>query len=212
MKICAVSDTHAWYTDLKEMPEADVFVHAGDIECYENISQVMHFKKWLDKLPYKRKIVIPGNHDRIVHEAQDLVRSILKDSCDFLINQEVVIDGLKFYGSPYTPTYGYWYFMKQRGDEISREWEKIPHDTDVLITHGPPLGVLDKVMRSKGFGENVGCYDLARFVKQIKPQVHIFGHIHEGYGMMKKDGTRFYNVSIFNERFEFEHRPTLIEI
>jgi Icc-related predicted phosphoesterase len=104
----------------------------------------------------------------------------------------VMIDGLKVYGSPITPTYHDWAFNVLPGSPIAEAWEKIPLDTDVLITHGPPKGILDKNSRD----ELLGCPELLRKVKEIKPKLHTFGHVHEGYGFVDIDGIRYVNAAI----------------
>jgi Icc-related predicted phosphoesterase len=109
----------------------------------------------------------------------------------YLQDQSVIIEGLKFYGSPWQPTFHNWAFNKDRGEKIKTEWDKIPSDTDVLITHGPPFGILDKTVDN----EKVGCEELLLAVNRIKPKIHIFGHIHENYGEIKLNGTHFINPS-----------------
>lgn len=212
MKICFISDTHKHYTELV-MPEADVLVHSGDFDIYENISELQHFKRWLDKLPYKRKIIVAGNHDRMFALANDLCRSIIKDSCDYLENSQVVIDGVKFWGSPITPTFCNWYFMADRGDEIKRYWDMIPIDTDVLITHGPPLKILDELIDTK---ENVGCWDLRhKVMKMSNLRIHAFGHIHrekDDVRMIQIGRTKFINASNLNDYYEVANQPIVIEI
>lgn len=211
MRIVAVSDTHKYYDHL-EVPDGDVFVHAGDIEVEQGMSELLHLKKWLTKLPHKYKIVIAGNHDFLFQQARDLVTRELKDVCTYLENEETIIQGVKFWASPYTPRFGSWAFMKERGDAISRVWNLIPDKVDVLITHGPPMGILDVVNIGRNKGESQGCFDLMRAVKRVKPKVHIFGHIHEGHGHIEKDGTKFYNVAVLDENYDLIHKPTVIDI
>ena len=207
MRLVCISDTHKYYTNL-DMPEGDVLIHAGDIDVYENITEVYHFKKWLDKQKYRYKLVIAGNHDRMFELANDLCRSILSDSCTYLENSQTTIKGIKFWGSPITPTFMNWYFMANRGDDITRYWDMIPKDTDVLITHGPPMKILDKTAD----GDYAGCYDLARIIKQIKPKVHVFGHIHEGAGQVKIGDTTYINASVLDENYDLVNKPIVIDI
>jgi Icc-related predicted phosphoesterase len=85
-----------------------------------------------------------------------------------LENSSVLVNGLKIYGLPITPYFLGMAFNKRRGDEIKKVWKKIPSDTDIPITHGPPFGILDK---------NVGCEELLAKVIKVKPKLHVFGHI-----------------------------------
>jgi len=118
----------------------------------------------------------------------------------YLEDESVQVEGYKFYGSPVTPTFHNWAFMMDRGPDIRRAWEKIPEDTEVLITHGPPLGQGD---RCKG-GHRAGCMDLLHAVQQrVRPLYHIFGHVHEGYGTTTDGLTKYINASTCN----FQYRP-----
>ena len=103
----------------------------------------------------------------------------------YLYNRAVTIEGITFYGSPHTPRFFDWAFMYDPPDS-KKIWEKIPHETNVLITHGPPYGVLDQCPNQQGVMESVGCPELLAAV-QNRPaiQLHLFGHIHEGYGSIE---------------------------
>ena len=114
------------------------------------------------------------------------------------MNEEIIIDGIKFYGSPNTPEFMSWAFMKQRGKSIAKIWKKIPDDTDVLITHGPPKGILDLCKDG-----HVGCQDLLERVYEVQPKFHIFGHIHESRGQHKENGTTFVNVTQLDGYYMF---------
>jgi Icc-related predicted phosphoesterase len=84
----------------------------------------------------------------------------------------------------------------------------IPVGTDVLITHGPAFGLHDIVVN----GTNTGCKDLLQRIIEVKPKVHVCGHIHEGYGSIKKGETRFINASVLNESYELVNKPIVFEI
>ena len=101
-----------------------------------------------------------------------------------------------------------WAFNLPRGPKIKKKWDLIPSDTDILITHGPPYSICDKTIH----GNREGCVDLLNTVRQVEPKYHIFGHIHEAYGMIKEGKTTFMNVSIVNVRYEPEHRPITFEL
>lgn len=108
------------------------------------------------------------------------------------------MEGIKFYGSPWQPWYYDWAFNEQRGEKIKAKWDLIPEDTDVLITHGPPMGILDKTLESG----HVGCEELVKAVHRIKPKLHIFGHIHEDHGELRLHGTHFVNAASCNLKYK----------
>jgi Icc-related predicted phosphoesterase len=101
-----------------------------------------------------------------------------------------------------------WAFNLQRGPALREKWALIPEGTDVLITHGPPFGILDWTAR----GERVGCEDLLEAVRRVKPRLHVFGHIHEGYGEHEQDGTRFVNASICTEAYQPTNAPIVVDV
>ena len=210
MKCCCISDTHCNYKQLV-IPDGDVLIHAGDIDAYQYSSELKDFNKWLGRLPHKYKIVIAGNHDGYISITnRDKVRKYL-DNAIYLENSGCEIDGINFWGSPITPAFLSWFFMATRGEEIQNKyWSKISRNTDVLITHGPPYGIRDKVLFPKE--ESVGCSDLLWTVKQLKPKIHIFGHIHSGYGITKTKDTVFINASVMDEEYDIVNEPIEVTI
>ena len=209
MKLVMISDTHDRHKALNGfMPEGDVLIHSGDLTMDGHLHKAQQSLDWLNDQPYEHVVFVAGNHDFCFeHEA-------LKDKLNFgrliyLEDSGVEIEGKKFWGSPVQPWFYDWAFNRQRGNEISQHWKLIPEGTDVLITHGPPMRVLDKEPRH---GENVGCYDLARVVKKIKPKVHVFGHIHHGYGQIEVDGVKYFNASVCTEMYAPENLPLVTEI
>jgi Icc-related predicted phosphoesterase len=210
MKICLISDTHGLEEQLT-LPEADVLIHAGDMTSNGKLKQVQDFANWFQKQPHKYKIVIAGNHDWALE-------AFMKEECEFaardifgsaiyLRDSEVIINGVKFYGSPWQPTFYNWAFNADRGPDIKKYWDKIPENTDVLITHGPPMGILDRVWH-----ESVGCADLTSAVMKIKPKIHVFGHIHCGYGYKLFNGTQFYNAALCDEKYRLVNKPWIVEV
>jgi len=155
------------------IPDGDVLIHTGDVSMHSTELDVMKFGNWFANQSHERKICIAGNHDKFMS------RRFIPDNVDYLLDSSVVIDGLKFHGSPWTPTFFNWYWTKGRGHEIREKWDLIPDDTNVLITHGPPHGVLDKTAE----GDYVGCEELENAIKRVKPTLHCFSHIHEAYGV-----------------------------
>jgi Icc-related predicted phosphoesterase len=196
MEITFISDTHETHHRLTEqLPGGHVIVCAGDVSGRGYSRQVEDFLFWYSNLPYRHKIFIAGNHDYLFEDRPTIAKELLDKYPEviYLEQSEVVIDGVKFFGSPYTPRFFDWAFNVDRGDAIREYWLKIPLDTDVLITHGPPKGHGDYTRRDH---KNVGCWDLLDIVtSQVKPKYHVFGHIHEGYGVTKNDETTFINAS-----------------
>ena len=203
MKIISLCDTHGMHNEL-DIPNGDVLVHAGDLTRAGTVDQMIELNKFLGGLPHKYKIIIAGNHDWCLQNDK-WAKSIFTNAV-YLEDSSITIEGVKFYGSPWTPTFGYWAFMKQRGDEMMAVWDRIPNDTDILITHGPPFKKMDMTRR----GELTGCWDLREKVKKVKPKYHIFGHIHENYGIEKDKHTTYINASNLNEYYEVTNIPIMI--
>lgn len=177
MIIDCISDLHGYRPELLG---GDVLIIAGDISECQNALDVFTFCKWANNLHYDHTILMAGNHDFHIERNNAECRDMFKDfHIDYLEDSGIEIEGVKFWGSPYTPKCGNWAFMKNRGSSIIRHWNEIPDDTDILITHGPAFGYLDKTIQ----GDRVGCKDLERAIRTIKPDVHVFGHIHESYGV-----------------------------
>ena len=185
LKIWHISDTHGMHNeiDMSNIPEVDVVVHSGDCSNYynpiDNFVEVIKFLDWYATLPIKYKIYVAGNHDtsiekRLVDEQQFSSRGII-----YLEHEETTIEGFKFFGSPYTPRFGNWAFMKSR-ETISRAWEVIPDDTAIMICHGPPKGVLDISYKQEPGSpiERCGCSALKKRMEVIQPPLMLFGHIH----------------------------------
>ena len=194
MKFVCFSDTHTQYEKVK-LPKADVLIIAGDIGLW-NPQDGLRFNDWLRQQPFKYKIVVGGNHDRLLASSS---RDIdLKDAI-YLEDSGCVIEGIKIWGSPYTPEFMDWYFMADRGEEIKKHWDMIPYDTSILITHGPPKGILDRI-NPRVLGEELGCEELELAVDRIQPRYHIFGHIHGGYGKKWRSNTSFINCSALHRQ------------
>jgi hypothetical protein len=135
--------------------------------------------------------MVAGNHDFCLRETGTSGREIFA-GMTYLLDQGLDIEGLRIYGSPWTPKFGgEWAYQVPRGKECAKVWAQIPDDVQLLITHGPPFGIGDLTLR----GEHAGCQDLLNQVRRIKPLMHLFGHIHEGYGRVRQDGTWFVNGS-----------------
>jgi Icc-related predicted phosphoesterase len=209
LKLCFISDTHGHYPE--NMPDADVLVHCGDFSSAGTYAELLNFGEWLRKIrhQYKRILVIPGNHDRRVQSYPRLAKERLRGIARLLINESYTYEGVTFYGSPYTPTFGHrWAYQLMDREQAMENWAKIPTDTSVLITHGPPQGILDKTVR----GPRAGCPFLLARVTEIQPDIHAFGHIHEGYGQQFLQGTQFINASYMDENYRPGNAPIVVEL
>lgn len=209
MKILFLSDTHGRHSELSDLPKADILIHAGDVSRTGTEYEIKDFLNWFSSQDYKYKVFIAGNHDFYFDSKTiEEINSMLKNNEYYLCNSGITIEGINIWGSPITPIFFDWAFNKDRGEEISKYWGMIPNNTDVLVTHGPPLGMLDCTYDNL----NVGCEDLRNRVKAIKPKYHLFGHIHEGYGMYFDGTTTYVNGSILNERYCIKNKPYLLRL
>jgi Icc-related predicted phosphoesterase len=178
--IDCVADLHGSYPALDG---GDLLIVAGDLTARDSPDEYHWFIDWIVAADYKRKIVIAGNHDGTIRKDDEFFHIHRIDQYkdfDYLQDSGTEFDGLKIWGSPWTPEFCGWDFMLPRGPEIAKKWALIPDDTDILVTHGPPWGVLDK----NSDGEHCGCEELRLALERVKPKLHVFGHIHEGYGQM----------------------------
>jgi len=206
MKIVAIADTHTLH-DSVDVPDGDMLIFAGDVCSRGSIMEVGIFAGWLAYLPHKYKIIIAGNHDWAFQRQHDVTVDHLGDVI-YLQDDMIEIEGLKIYGSPWQPEFCSWAFNLPRGDAIKQKWDMIPENIDVLVTHGPPKNILDEVDE----GTNEGCEELEKAVRRVKPKYHIFGHIHEGYGVYKSKDTVFINASVCNRNYDPINKPIEIEI
>jgi Icc-related predicted phosphoesterase len=208
MKIICISDTHGQHQQLK-LPIGDVLIHAGDISGRGRDYEIISFINWFSNQPHPNKIFIAGNHDFYFEKEKDeTIRKLIPENIIYLNDSGITIDGINFWGSPITPWFYDWAFNRQRGADIRKHWEKIPENTDILITHGPPFGILDETTR----GEKVGCKDILPFIENIKPKLYVFGHIHEAYGIKKIDEIIFVNASVLNEGYEMVNEAVVVEV
>lgn len=197
MKIVHISDTHGYHRQLRELPNADLIVHLGDFTMGGTELEAIDFMNWFCGLPYAHKIFISGNHDDCLYGAHI---NGLDHNVNYLCNSGVDINGVKFYGVPM--------FMGDCvTDRQQHNIERIPADTDVLITHNPAYGILD-------FDENINYGDelLLTKVIEIQPKLHMFGHIHAQHGIVKDHGITFSNGAIMDSSYLKQSQPNLLTL
>lgn len=173
------------------------------------VDEVARFLSWFGaQTQYAARVLIAGNHDFLFERDPDIANRLLPDTVTYLQNSGASLLELRFWGSPVTPYFQNWAF-NQHPKHIGDTWAFIPQDVDVLVTHGPPYEILDRV--SPG-GESVGCPRLRQRVEVIRPSLHVFGHIHEERGEEERDGTRFVNASVLDERYEVRYAPFVVDV
>ena len=206
MKIVLISDTHGSHEELV-VPAGDVLIHAGDMTRTGKLNELEAFADWLRALPHWHKLLIAGNHDFCCERQPEAAQAVLAEFT-YLVDEAVTIEGLNFYGSPWTPQFFDWAFQKPRGPALAAVWGQIPAGTDILITHGPPKDILDWTVS----GDRAGCEDLANVVADLAPRLHVFGHIHEAAGQETHGATTYVNASSVDLRYRVVNRPVVFDI
>lgn len=209
MRLVCISDTHSMHRQV-EVPDGDILIHAGDCLGVGTLEELEDLDNWFSEQPHRHKILIAGNHDWCLQDEPADAEALIRNAT-YLRDSGVEIEGLKFWGSPWTPVFFDWAFNLARGPAIAERWAKIPADTDVLITHGPPAGILDQVITAND-SQSVGCDDLANELKRLSVKMHVFGHIHESYGQRRLDDCLFVNASTCNGSFRPLNPPVVVDI
>lgn len=238
MRVVCISDTHNRHKHLtstaafpNSLPDGDLLIHAGDLTGVGHKGEVTDAVEWMIKQASRFTygiVFVAGNHDRsfdpkfnIEDEERktkpDWLSSILSDlesnstSAYYLENSSTVLNGLKIWGSPYSPWFhgDRWAFNAHRGPEIKAIWDTIPSDTDILITHTPISYKLDYIPRTQ---EYVGCEDLRTKIKGIGPILHVSGHIHESYGWDEDTNTTYVNASICDLNYDPRNKPWELDL
>jgi Icc-related predicted phosphoesterase len=216
-RITFISDTHTKHEKLTGfLTGGDMLIHAGDLTSRGYITEIENFMKWYDNINnYDTKVFIAGNHDFGFQDDNQKLRGLLTGykTIDYLEDELMMVgedydNMIKIWGSPWQPEFHNWAFNLPRGEKIKEKWDMIPVDTDILITHGPPIGKLDYVPYDN---INVGCEELMKRVSEIKPKIHVFGHIHEGHGYVFDGTTHYINAANLNGRYEFRNKPLTID-
>ena len=219
MKICFLSDTHLFLRGL-QLPDADLLVHSGDFLSWGTLAEFNREVEVINDVANKFKhgmICTAGNHDIIIDNQPALCKSMLNSNVKMLLNEPYELEGLKFYGSPYTPKFGTgWGF--QLNDVLHQKhcWDLIPDDVDILITHGAPYKILDEVLYPSppDYDENVGDKVLLETLSRLKQlKIHTFGHLHlQGSQTKEVNGVRFINASTCDDEYIPHRKPIVVEI
>lgn len=229
LRFVAISDTHSLHHRMREIPKGDVLIHAGDFTLFADDEQVADFNHWLGTLPHKHKLVIAGNHDFLFDDQwiakaenkafwekgtqklsnmHSTVRGMLTN-CQYIRDEKVVVDGVTIYATPAQPPLaGHDWAFCCRPDELQVAYAKIPVGIDVLLTHSPPYGHGDRTVNCQRYG----CKLLLDAVKRVRPKFHVFGHVHDGYGVTEEDGTIFINASTTTTFYHPYHAPIVFDV
>jgi Icc-related predicted phosphoesterase len=192
LRLVALADTHLQHDDLV-VPDGDVLVHAGDLLQHGSLEELARAADFLRALPHPVKIVVAGNHEVCLERTPAEARALLEGFV-YLEDAATTIGDLVVYGTPWTTKFRVWAFGATRGAELAAKWAKIPDRVDILVTHGPPYGFGDRI-EWKQQQRHVGCADLLARVRQVEPQLHLFGHIHQDPGTWREGRTTFRNVT-----------------
>lgn len=220
--VTLISDTHAKHSMVTgDLPGGDILIHAGDFMTsgYSPTEAILFFK-WFDTLNnYDTKVFIAGNHDRWAQDRPEEFKGILTGykNIEYLEDDWMAVyhdgpngdmpeENVRIYGSPWQPWFYNWAFnLPRNGPGLASKWEAIPEDIDILVTHGPAWGVLDDVEGRRG--QHLGCELLIERIKEVRPKIHVCGHIHSGYGHYFDCHTHFFNAALLDEQYKYSHTP-----
>lgn len=208
MRIVAISDTH-FYPVTKPIPDGDVLIHAGDLTGHGTFMEIKKAGDWLASLPHKHKLVVAGNHDFLFEKDYELARHAIGhgfNGVTYLQDQLADIEGVLVYGAPWSVEYNHWAFGLSQEKAKSR-WDRVPGVVDILITHGPPYDIMDAAPN----GYKLGCKELRAKVEEIKPRLHVFGHIHHSHGVRKLGGTLYVNAAVCDEKYKHTQDPIVLD-
>jgi hypothetical protein len=234
VRIVCISDTHV-PVKLPPIPDGDMLIHAGDLTCDGTFRQIKTAGEQLAALPHKHKVVIAGNHDKLFEKDLFLAREALGRGITYLQDEMRTIEGLRFFGSPWTPRFFDWAFQLEADDwrpkradserpfllggpnaarTAAEHWARLPDVIDVLVTHGPPRGILDSAGLdiTTRMVRHVGDADLLEAVKRIRPRLHVFGHIHSHPGRIEGEGTIFVNAVTCDEQYNATRPPIVVDL
>jgi hypothetical protein len=221
ISVTVFSDTHTKHKLItNDLPGGDLILYAGDLmSSGYNEDNIVEFCSWYDSLDnYSEKVFIAGNHDRLFENKPSNCEKLLEYYPNlrylqdklFTVGFDKLDVDINIYGSPWQPAFYNWAFnLPRNGLSLESKWAAIPVNTDILITHGPAFGYLDTVEGRRH--ENLGCELLVQRIKEIKPKIHVCGHIHSGYGYVFDGETHFFNASVLDERYTYTQKPFVFD-
>lgn len=223
MKITCIADLHGYKPELSG---GDLLIITGDLTARDTDKEHLDFIEWIAyeqkyKNLYKKVVYVAGNHDNFLDpksKRYGKIKTPTEWNIEYLCDSGTEFEGLKIWGSPWTKTFAGMNphckaFTCETERELAEKWEMIPDDVDILITHGPPDGILDRNF----FAQSCGSRSLRRIIGRIQPKLWVFGHIHEGYGETKETSLtgkeyHFVNASHVNEKYQPVNKPIEIEL
>jgi len=218
MRICAVSDMHGNLNF--KVPEADLLLIAGDLcpamhsaaSCVHMQQDWLHsaFRFWLLDQPVTEVVAVAGNHDWIWETSPQMIPE-LNTNFHYLEDDDISILGLKIYGTPVQLPFNDWAFNREE-KQIQKYWDNIPEGLDILLLHSPPYGILDESHHSNYPPKRIGSESLLKKIKEVRPNVVVFGHNHGEHGIVEQDGIKYINASLLDERYNMSKEPIIIEI
>jgi len=180
-----ISDTHTFHKWISPPDDIDMIIHSGDCsnprDIHDSKKEINDFIDWYGSLKVKYKVFVPGNHDLAVERKKITPADFAAKDIIYLEDAATTIEGLKIYGSPWTPSFGTGWAFNRKRDKLYLDWEKIPEDTDILVVHGPPYGILDLSRDWENNLEHCGCGALRKRVERHNLKLCTFGHIHNGH-------------------------------
>lgn len=202
VRLVFISDTHGKHESLA-VPDGDVLCHTGDFTHGGTEAEARAFLDWFGALPHAAKIFIAGNHDRFEDAVDDeLLNTWLPGGVSYLRDGGVIASGLTFWGVPWIPLSARFIgmsFLKDPGADMAERWALVPPETNIILAHSPPYGILDRSLARSSRGQRGGCRDMAERLDVVSARVVAFGHIHDSYGSVD-DGRRLYlNTSIVDK-------------
>jgi len=203
IKVVCVSDSHRQHRKMTDdIPEGDILLFAGDAEL-DTFEALKDFNDWLGHLKFTHRVVIAGNHDFFTQRCPKEELDLFFTNAIYLQNTSVKLFGINIFGGPYSPTFNKWAWMLN-SDRLQQIWELIPKNTNILLTHCPPYGILDHTPFSKW---SCGCPHLLKKIEDLKIPYHCFGHIHNDSSVYVKKDTTFINASMLDDYYQYVNKP-----
>lgn len=216
IRVVCLSDTHGKHRKV-DVPDGDLLIHSGDFCTGGKESEARNFSAWLHELPHREKVIVAGNHDLCMERDMTLGRRLFQRPNEhYLFDREVTLFGLRIYGSPWQPAFFDWAFnLPRNGPQLREVWSRIPEGIDILVTHGPPHRVHDRTVEGDYAGDEVLREQLESMV--VPPRLHVFGHIHEGYGYdiwndRMDRATVAANASICTRNYAPRNKPLVFDV